>query len=487
MSVFAGLVFLRLLRTIHALQNSETQATYRATHDGLTHLPNRVAFLEQLDRHLTDSVSGGGSVNVLLIGFDFFRKINDTWGHAAGDEFLVQITARLRSALDPEDLLSRAGGDQFAVRVDTFTEDAIEAVVGRLQDAFQAPLEISSERMSHLTITIGVARSPHDGGKTAENLLRDADQAYTQAKAAGRGTVATHDDQMSTRILRRHRLAEELDGALDRGEIHVVYQPIRTGSDFGELSGWEALARWQHPKLGTISPVEFIPIAEDTGLILPIGEFVLRTACTQLAIWQHNFSSPGLHMSVNVSSVQLMRDELANKVSKILGETEITNTSLWLEITESVLLDHTTDAVAELNTLTELGVKLCLDDFGTGFSSLSYLKAFHIDFLKIDQSFIMQLVNDPRDQSLAKAMIEIAAALNMEGVVAEGIETPEQAAVLTKLGCSHVQGYLYGRPEPANQAAISLASIVTSQTKPASPPPVPTPRTSHPTASSKSE
>jgi EAL domain-containing protein (putative c-di-GMP-specific phosphodiesterase class I) len=283
-------------------------------------------------------------------------------------------------------------------------------------------------------------------------LIRDADLALYEAKGAGRATYAVYDASMRERVARRHSLAEALRAALGRGEITVVFQPIRGGARFADLTGWEALARWDHHELAPVSPFEFIPIAEDTGLIVDIGAFVLRAAAIQLAEWQRRFGRRDVHVSVNVSSVQLLRGDVLGLVSQVLAETGLDPASLWLEITESVVLERTEEAIGALNDLADLGVKLCMDDFGTGYSSMSYLKDFTVHILKVDRAFVRNLVDDPRDRELTKAMIDVAAALGLEGVVAEGVETAEQAALLVDLGCSLAQGYLFGRPVLAAQA-----------------------------------
>jgi diguanylate cyclase (GGDEF)-like protein len=461
MSVFGGLVFLRLLGTVQALQGAEATARYRATHDGLTDLPNRSAFLDQLDEHLIRlQQQQPVCVNVLLVGCDHFRRINDTWGHSLGDVFLIQVADRLRSVLGPNDVLSRVGGDHFALRIDTPDRANPLTLSAHVKQAFATALPVSPDRAVLLSVSIGIAQSSLDASDTATSLLRNADQAYNYAKTTARGSVAVHDKPMHAQLMRRHSLVDALEGALERGEIHVVYQPIRRGPAFGDLSGWEALARWQHPHLGIISPVDFIPIAEDTELIIAIGSFVLREATARLTQWQDQLQRPDLHMSVNVSSVQIMRGDVVALVSQVLDQTGLDPTSLWLEITESVVIERTKEALDILNALTALGAKLCMDDFGTGYSSLSYLKDFAISILKIDREFIRNLRTEPRDRELTKAMIGIGVALGLDGVVAEGVETTDQAAILTELGCTFAQGYLYGRPAPGDQALASAMLLL---------------------------
>jgi diguanylate cyclase (GGDEF)-like protein len=454
MTVLATVIFLRLLGIIQAHQQAEARADYRATHDGLTNLPNRIALLESLDGHLAEirALDRPGYVNVFFLNCDHFKQINVSWGHSVGDQILVQLAERLRSVVSPGDFLARVGGDEFVLRIDTDEREQAAAVAARIMAIFLTPLAISSDRTTLVTPSIGIAQARYSAAATAENMIRDSDLALYQAKSAGRSTFAIHDSMMHEQVLRWQRLADALRGALGRAEIRVVFQPIRGGAGFSELIGWEALVRWEHPELGAISPVEFIPVAEDTGLIVDIGAFVLYVAVSQLKRWQDRYNRPDLHVSVNVSSVQLLRDDMVDRVSRVLAEIGLKPETLWLEVTESVLLERTKEALTTLNALADLGLRLVMDDFGTGYSSLSYLKDFPLHVLKVDQSFISHLVEDPRDRKLTKAIIDVAAALGLEGVVAEGVETEEQAATLLELGCSLAQGYLFGRPESAPQA-----------------------------------
>jgi diguanylate cyclase len=462
MGIFGTLVFLRLLGTIKALQRAEAEAQHRATHDGLTGLPNRLALTETLDAHLAQVRTGSPArwVNVLFLDCDHFKQINDSLGHAAGDEVIVQFAHRLRTMTRTVDHLARVGGDEFVLRADTDTPEQVTALADRILAMFDEPLEISGGRRALLKPSIGISQVRGSAPASAQDLIRDADLALYEAKGAGRATYTVYDGSMRDRIARRHALADALRGALGRAEITVVYQPIRGGAGFSELVGWEALVRWHHPELGSVSPLEFIPVAEDTGVIVDIGAFVLRTAAMQLAAWQREFSRRDVHVSVNVSSVQLLRGDVVELVSQTLTETGLAPEGLWLEITESVLLERTEEAIGTLNELADLGVKLCMDDFGTGYSSLSYLKDFTVHVLKVDRAFIRNLVDEPRDRSLTKAMIDVASALGLEGVVAEGVETAEQAALLAELGCALAQGYLFGRPVPAPQAGAEAASLL---------------------------
>ncbi len=474
MTVFGGLVFLRLLVTIQALREAQAEAQRRATHDHLTGLPNRSALMEDLAGHLTEVQAGSqiGWVNVLLIDCDHFKQINDTWGHIAGDELLVRFADRLRSTMRPGDHLSRVGGDEFVLRIDTQEPEQITAVAERIVELTQEPLPISSGQLTRLPVSIGIAQSPYSTSVSADDLVRNADIALYEAKGGGRGTHRVYDSSMHACIARRREIADALRTAASGNEISVMFQPIRAGEDYSELVGWEALARWNHPTLGPVRPDEFIPIAEDTGQIVEIGAFVLQEACQQLHAWQQRYRLPGLHVAVNVSSVQLLREGFVDLVGAVLESAGLTAESLWLEITESVVLERTDEVLSVLGALNELGVRLCMDDFGTGYSSLAYLKDFTVSILKVDKSFIDDLVSDERDQKLTKAMVDVAAALDLDGVVAEGVETAEQARVLGQLGCTLVQGYYFGRPQLPQEATASADQLLLSP----SAGPVPHPR-----------
>lgn len=334
-------VFQRLLNTIGALRNAERVANWRGTHDSLTGLPNRTAMMDRLGPLMQSR--DHARVSALIIDCDHFKLVNDSWGHLAGDDALMAFASRLKSLLGPDDLLARIGGDEFVV---VHTEDdpsknsAIDLAT-RIVATLKKPQE-PAERETSLTASIGI--SQYTVGSTplsADDMIRNADIALYEAKQRGRATFTLYDESMHSRIVRRHELAESLKSALSHDELKVAFQPIRRGPGFAELIGWEALVRWQHPKFGNVPPLDFIEIAEDTGLIVDIGAFVLEESCRQVRAWQSEFGSDDLHVAVNVSSVQLLRDDFVSRVTEALREHDLTATSLWLEITESVVLEQT--------------------------------------------------------------------------------------------------------------------------------------------------
>jgi predicted signal transduction protein with EAL and GGDEF domain len=374
-----------------------------------------------------------------------------------GDAVLVQVAARLRDVVRSSDFLARVGGDEFFLRVDTDEAQDAAAIASRIMDAFAEPLLAIDDHYTRLTPSVGIAQVPYGTAASGKDLVREADLALYQAKNDGRATFSLFDPSMHENVSTRLPLADALRGALTRDEIDVVFQPIRSGTGYQGLTGWEVLVRWHSPEHGQVSPADFIPIAEDTGMIVDIGAYVLARACRQLVVWQQQADRGDLHVSVNVSSVQLLRDDVPALVARTLQETGLDPSCLWLEITESVVVERTDEALATLNALADLGVTLCMDDFGTGYSSLGYLKDFPLHVIKVDRSFVSNLVHDSRDRAVTKAIIEVAAALGMRDVVAEGVETAEQAAVLEGLGCSMVQGWHFGRPVPADQVVVPAA------------------------------
>jgi diguanylate cyclase (GGDEF)-like protein len=484
LGLLGTLVFLRLVRSIQALRAAEAEIHARATHDTLTGLPNRLGLLEQLGAELAQAREDDvvDWVNVLMVDCDNFKQVNDSWGHAAGDEVLIEYAARLRRTAGPDALLARIGGDEFVVVVTDAELERVTDLAEAVIETFREPIVVSQQRRTLLTPTIGVARALARDVDNAEDLVRDADIALYEAKDLGGASLAVYDASMQERIARRHKLADALRSAIELGQITVQYQPIRAGVDFSDLIGWEALARWEHPECGPVPPLEFIPIAEDTGLIMDLGAHILRVAARQLKVWQVQFRRPDLHMAVNVSSVQLVRVDLVALVTEVLADTGLTHDSLWIEITESVVLERSEMAMRNVVGLNRLGVTLCIDDFGTGYSSLSYLKDFVVNVLKIDRSFTRHLIDDPHEYKLTKAIIDLSRSLGLEGVVAEGVENEEQAEALTRLGCTLAQGYLFGRPVPAAEATSAAADVLTvgvstsRSTSRASGPPVPSPR-----------
>jgi diguanylate cyclase (GGDEF)-like protein/PAS domain S-box-containing protein len=427
-----------------ARQASHDQIRHQALHDALTGLANRTLLLERLEHWLRHRQRGEARAAVLFIDLDNFKRINDALGHHVGDNLLVSVAARLGEMLRPADTLARVGGDEFVVFCEDIAgEDAALNVVTRLIGALEAPFRLADHE-HHVTASIGIALS--DRGATAASLLRDADAALYRAKERGRARCELFDDALREHSLKWLETERELRRALENDELVNVYQPIVSVAS-GAIVGFETLVRWVHPTRGTISPAEFVPVAEQTGLIVPLGLGVLERACRQAVEWD-----PELRVSVNLSPRQVTEPKLVESVDRILVETGLDPARLSLEITESVLIEETESALATLNRLRALGVRLELDDFGTGYSSLAYVKRFPIAALKIDRSFIDGLGRDAEDSAIVAAVISMARALGVD-VVAEGVETPAQANGLRALGCSFAQGFFFSRPLTADALA----------------------------------
>jgi diguanylate cyclase (GGDEF)-like protein/PAS domain S-box-containing protein len=424
---------------------------HQAVHDPLTGLFNRTLLLDRL----TTALARGDAVGVILLDLDQFKLVNDSLGHQAGDEVLIAIATRLAAVTNATDTLARLGGDEFVVLCERLSGplDAVDRA-SRLAAALTLPLELASG--SHtLTASIGVATS-HGPAETAGTLLGDADAAMYRAKASGRGNVELFDRTMRDEAVARLQLERDLRLAVDRGELVLEYQPIVGTHDLQPVA-LEALIRWNHPRRGRLPPDAFIPLAEETGSIHQIGNWVIATACAQLADWQASGpSEPLLQVTVNVSPVQLAADGFVERVAKLLERSAIAPGSLCLEITEAVLLAGEVPA-AVLSALRALGIRILLDDFGTGYSSLAYLTRFPIDTLKIDQAFVAQLDGTSQHSAITKAILAIANELRL-GVVAEGVEALPQLEQLRALKCPFVQGYAISRPLPAGDVAAYLRS-----------------------------
>ena len=424
--------------------------THAATHDGLTELPNRAALVDRLDELLARA--GVGQVSVLFIDLDNFKVVNDSLGHGVGDELLRRIAGRLRHVMRDTDRLARFGGDEFVVFVDGGVDPAI--VAERLRRAVQRPMLIDGHELV-VTASIGFAVNSSDE-LTADELLRDADAAMYRAKAAGRDRVEAFTEETRAASVAAFKTSSELRRGLERGEIVPYFQPI-VDLEGGQVVGFEVLARWLHPDRGLLVPGQFLPMAEESGLIVDLGERILRDALSQLAHWRAvglQFASCSL--SVNVATQQLIDGRFLDVVHDSLGETGIDADSLWLEITETALMADTTVAGTALRDLRGLGLHLSVDDFGTGYSSLTYLKRFPVEAIKVDRSFVTGLGLEADDTSIVEAVVRLGHSLGLS-VVAEGVETPLQLSRLRELGCDRAQGYLFGRPRPAGITATERA------------------------------
>jgi diguanylate cyclase (GGDEF)-like protein/PAS domain S-box-containing protein len=437
-----GLVF--NTRDIGEAQELQDRLRYEAYHDTLTGLDNRAGFRERLaeavERHSRERVA------ILFLDLDGFKEINDSLGHDAGDHLLVSVAERLRRCMPEPCPVARLGGDEFAVIVEDGSREDAEMIAIDILSALAEPIRVD-DRELHVSAAIGIA-SAADAGDI-EQLQRDADLAMYRAKDAGGGGYATYDPSMHDALVRRLELAADLRLALERDELVLHYQPkveLRTG----EIIGFEALVRWQHPTRGMVPPLDFIGVAEATGLIVPLGRWVLTEACRQAVAWDRS-----LIMAVNVSVRQFEAGDLAEMVAEVLAETGMPPGRLCLEMTESVLLTDTDENLARIVSLKALGVLLAMDDFGTGYSSLAYLRRFPMDVLKIDRSFVDRLGGESEDEALVRTIVRLGQRFGMR-TIAEGIENEVQLAILQEMGCDYAQGYLLSRPLAAAAATALL-------------------------------
>ncbi len=409
-----------------------------AHHDALTDLPNRAAFTERLAAAIEAAVAGKESFAVLSIDLDRFKEINDTFGHAVGDDLLRELTSQL-SGLAGDAYLARLGGDEFCIITPNGDQPALaESLAERIHAAVATDRELNGQHL-RVGISVGIAIFPADG-VDATTLLNNADAALYRAKAAGRGKTRFFEIGMDNKIRERRAIQRDLASAIEDNHLRLHYQPLARID--GEVVGFEALIRWHHPMRGMVSPGTFIPVAEESGLIMRIGEWVLREACREAAGWAHP-----LHIAVNLSPIQFRHGDLPGLVHTVLLETGLAPGRLELEITEGVMLEDFGRSLSILRRLKALGVRIAMDDFGTGYSSLSYLQAFPFDKIKIDQSFISNIKSNPQSAAIVRAVIGLAHGLNLP-VLAEGVETRDQLEFLAAESCNEVQGYLMGRPHP---------------------------------------
>jgi diguanylate cyclase (GGDEF)-like protein/PAS domain S-box-containing protein len=448
-------------RDISERKQLEDQLVHEAFHDSLTKLANRALFKDRVDQALRRRHHAGEMVAVLFLDLDGFKEVNDSLGHASGDQLLIQVAQRLRSSVRSEDTVARFGGDEFAVLIDTVAHDydASEAA-RRIVDGLREPFLVDGQEI-HVRASIGIATTGSEAEaedaeatEDADRLMRNADLAMYRAKAAGQGSFTRYDPQMHTGLVERLQLESDLRRALDGGELELHYQPTIELAT-GEICGFEALLRWHHPTRGLISPVDFIPLAESTGLIRPFGQWVLREACRQAVAWDAERYGRPLTMSVNVSGRQFEQSDLPTIVAMALAESGLPPARLCLEVTESVLMNDTEENLVLLRRLKDMGVRLAIDDFGTGYSSLSYLHRFPVDTLKIDRSFVERLSQPSGDAALARTIVQLGQSLGMV-TVAEGIEQYSQFLALNRMSCELGQGFYFSCPLPAAEAGRLL-------------------------------
>lgn len=436
------------------LQERTAEVDRLAHFDTITQLPNRNLFEERLSLAVETALSADGKLGVLFISLDQFKKVNDTLGHGPGDKLLEGFAKRLKSCISDHDSVARFGNDEFAVVLTHLEgqQDVIETIRS-LTQVLKFPFDLGGQEL-FATASVGVTMFPLDGDDV-QTLLKNAGAALYKAKRSGGANYQFYTADMHELASRRLSLETSLRRAIQSKEFLIYYQP-RVSVDSLEITGVEALVRWQHPQLGLISPAEFIPLAEDTGLIVPLGEWVLRTACLQSKAWQAQGFAP-IQMAVNISARQFHDQDLAQTVIRILDETRLAPEHLELELTESSLMRNTEFASGILRRLKGMGIKISIDDFGTGFSSLASLKRLPIDALKIDKSFVSDATTDPDDASLVMAIITLAHNLRLK-VIAEGVETEEQLRFLHLLRCDEIQGYLFSKPLPADALVLLLDS-----------------------------
>jgi diguanylate cyclase (GGDEF)-like protein len=444
----------RITQLHKELLERDKHLRYLAGTDPLTGLPNRTLFLNHLEQGLGRAERWARPVGVLFLDLDNFKVINDSLGHQGGDLLLVEIARRIRGCVRDNDTVARLGGDEFTVLVEEIEgEDEATALAERVAVTLRQPVRLG-EREIFVSASVGVALS-RPGKDGPESLLRNADMAMYQAKANGKARHAVFDQSMEARALARLELETDLRHALERNEFRVFYQPITALAD-GHIAEMEALIRWEHPTRGMISPDEFIPIAEETGLIVALGQWVLEEACRQGATWREAFPQEPPIMSVNLSGRQFQHPSLVADIGHVLLQSGLAPSALKLEITESVVMQDAEATIVALHELKQLGIQLAIDDFGTGYSSLSYLKRFRVDTLKVDRSFVNGLGEDSMDTAIVQSVVALAKALHMD-VTAEGIETQAQRAELLALGCDRGQGYLFARPLPPAEMNVLLA------------------------------
>ena len=431
-----------------ATENKKTkdQVNWLSHFDSLTGLPNRTLLEDRCQHAISIAVADNEPLALMFIDLDHFKNINDTIGHRAGDQLLEELARRMEHVTREQDTLSRLGGDDFVFVLPGTNSETAAHMAEWVLAAIEQPIQIQGHEVN-ISCSIGIAMYPHDG-KDFDSLIQCADMAMFQSKEAGRNTFRFFTPGIQERLVRTLQLENALRSALEKDQLSLHYQP-QVDIESDEIIGVEALLRWQHPELGTVSPAEFIPVAESSGLILPIGEWVIKTAARQLKTWLRNGYQP-LIMSVNLSALQFRQPQFPEKVKQVLDKLELPPELFQLELTESATMEDPEAAINVMSELNQFGIRMSIDDFGTGYSSLAYLKRFQIHKLKIDQSFVRDILTDPDDRAIVDAVINLADSLGMK-TIAEGVETIEQKLYLHGKGCDEFQGYYFSRPLPAAQ------------------------------------
>lgn len=451
LSIENYLSFHLYLNDITRRKNAEDKIQRQAHYDSLTGLPNRILFIDRLNLALAATKRHPQKVGVLFLDLDRFKQVDDALGHTVGDALLQKVAKRLESAIRDGDTVARLGGDEFAILLVNI--DRVEDVIGiaqKILDLFLSPIQLKGHEL-YITSSIGISIAPEDG-KDSERLFRNADTAMYRAKEQGRNRYQFFVPEMNLKVQERLSLETAMRVMLHDNQLILYYQPL-VDLQTGRVIGMEALMRWRHPQWGLISPAQFIPLAEETGLIIPMGEAMLKMACMQIKRW-HEDGFPNLHCAVNVSARQFQRNDLLQTIENALKESRLTPSCLDIELTESIF-QSSESTVASIRNLRTKGVDISIDDFGTGYSSLSYLRRFSVNRLKIDSSFVQDIATDPDDRIIVKTIINLAHNLRLK-VIAEGVETREQLDFLREQGCDEMQGYLFSPPLPVEQATELL-------------------------------
>lgn len=444
-----------LEKQVEECSRAEERIRQMAYYDALTGLPNRRLFNDRLTQSLALAQRQKRHVAVMFLDLDRFKLINDTLGHVVGDRLLMAVAKRIKNCCRREgDTVARQGGDEFIIKLSSISEvrDAIK-VAHKIIDVFRNPFIIDGHEL-FITPSIGISIYPNDG-RTCDALVKNADVAMYRAKEQGRNSFQLFAPEMNARAFERLSLENDMRRALERNEFILHYQP-KVNVEHGRIASMEALVRWQHPSMGLVPPSRFIPLAEETGLIVPLGEWVLRTACCQNRAWQ-DAGYPSMQVAVNLSLRQLQQGDLVGTVERALADAGLAPGWLIIEVTESVMMDDAEETIRTFRRLEQMGVRIAIDDFGTGYSSLHYLKKFPVHSLKIDRSFVREIAFNTDDEAIAGAVISMAKGLNLK-VVAEGVETVEQMEVLRALNCCYMQGFLFSEPAPAETFTPMLGS-----------------------------